>query len=252
MSKFNLQDELVERAELCQDIGDYTGAEQFLKRALRESRRTPATDEVVLRYLVRKLADNSVRAGDFARAERYWQRLIASQRKIGDLEKHELGRTLTQAGLFYSSHQQWRQAKIRFNQALAIQEVGFGKDYPDYALTLSEMGRLYACTGKKPKAEKTFKLALALVEEQLGNWHEFVALVLRRQALAMIRWYNPENIEPMLERAIAILTDGTAMPHPELRKCLSELADLGLERGYRRRAEKLYVKSLQLTEPFLG
>ncbi|MCB9471735.1 MAG: tetratricopeptide repeat protein [Candidatus Obscuribacterales bacterium] len=256
MSKFNLQNELLDRARLAKQLEDYLGAEKLVKRAIALTRQEGGPEEhTITRYLTRELAGIHVKAGSLKKAENAWKSHLKSLRQIKkntETEQLEISKTMVQMALFYQSQDLARQAKIRYGQALKIQEPLFSKENPDYVLTLSEYARILCREGKRRKAESLFLEALKLAENILGDWDEYVALVLRRRALAFKGLVNPELLEPYLERAVAILADDSASPHPELSKSLAELADLSLERGYVRRAEKLYVKSYQLSEGVLG
>lgn len=252
MTKFNVQNELLDRAKLSKQLGDYKGAEKLIKRAIVLAKEENQDHITVTRYLVRELANVHVKSGSLKKAENVWKSLLKEQRSIEDPNQLELSKTMVQLALFYGSQEKWRQAKIRYGQALKIQEPLLSKEIPDYVLTLSEYAKLLALTGKRRKAENLFCDAVKLAETRLGDWDEYVALVLRRKALAFKNIQNPELLEPYLERAVAILADDSATPHPELSKSLAELADLSMERGFVRRAEKLYVKSFQLAEAILG
>lgn len=253
MSKFNLQNELLDRARLAKQLEDYVGAEKLVKRAINLTRQEGGPEEnTITRYLTRELVGIHIKAGSFKKAENAWKRHLKSLRQAEATDNLEISKTMVQMALFYESRELPRQAKIRYGQALKIQEPLFSRENPDYVLTLSEYARILCLEGKRRRAETLFIDALKLAENVLGDWDEYVALVLRRRALAFKGIVNPELLEPYLERAVAILADDSASPHPELSKSLAELADLSMERGYVRRAEKLYVKSYQLAEGVLG
>ncbi|MBI1270021.1 tetratricopeptide repeat protein [bacterium] len=253
MSKFNLQNELLDRARLAKQLEDYVGAEKLVKRAINLTRQEGGPEKnTITRYLTRELVGIHIKAGSLKKAENAWKRHLKSLRQAEAADNLEISKTMVQMALFYESQELPRQAKIRYGQALKIQEPLFSRENPDYVLTLAEYARILCLEGKRRKAENFFIDALKLAENILGDWDEYVALVLRRRALAFKGIVNPELLEPYLERAVAILADDSASPHPELSKSLAELADLSMERGYVRRAEKLYVKSYQLAEGVLG
>ncbi|MBX9692205.1 MAG: tetratricopeptide repeat protein [Cyanobacteria bacterium] len=248
MKYFNAAGEMIDRADLCKDQGDYLGAQLFIERAIMLS---DSGDAATARFLTGRLVEHHCCMGNYEKAEQAWQTLLSQQRKDPACDDREIASTLAEMGVFYRDQGKWRQSSLRFNQALKIQECEFGKNYPDYAVTLSEKAYLCSLTNRKAEAQHLLDEALDLAEHEVGKWEECVALVLRRKAKSL-SWIRPEILEPYLERAIAILSEESFSPHPELRLCLSELADLTLRRGLTRKAERLYLRSLQLTEPVMG
>ena len=196
MSKFNLQNELLDRARLAKQLEDYLGAEKLVKRAIALTRQEGGPEEhTITRYLTRELAGIHVKAGSPKKAENAWKSHLKSLRQIKkntETEQLEISKTMVQMALFYQSQDLARQAKIRYGQALKIQEPPFSKENPDYVLTLSEYARILCREGKRRKAESLFLEALKLAENILGDWDEYVALVLRRRALAFKGLVNPE------------------------------------------------------------
>ena len=51
-----------------------------------------------------------------------------------------------------------------YKRALAIREQTRGKDHPEVAVTLNNLGELYRMNGRYAEAEQFYKRALAIVE----------------------------------------------------------------------------------------
>ena len=249
MANYNLVGEMMDRAEVCEQIGDFVAAEMFIFRAMSMNEESDFETHI---QLTRRLVEHYNFLGNYEKAEKALLRLLKELRNENEEDDRIIASMLVELAIFYRENGKWRKSMIRFNQAIALQEPEFGKTYSDFAVTLSEKAHLLALTNRVPQAQKLLENALELAEKKVGKWDESVALVLRRHAAALSPWMTPQQLEPCLERAIAILSEEGVTPHPELRRCLSELADLTLQRGLERKAERLYVRSLQLTESYLG
>ena len=107
VSKFNLQNELLDRARLAKQLEDYLGAEKLVKRAIALTRQEGGPEEhTITRYLTRELAGIHVKAGSLKKAENAWKSHLKSLRQIKkntETEQLEISKTMVQMALFYQS-----------------------------------------------------------------------------------------------------------------------------------------------------
>ncbi|MFO0881476.1 MAG: tetratricopeptide repeat protein [Gemmataceae bacterium] len=72
---------------------------------------------------------------------------------------------MTLHGFFLRELAHYSQAEPPLLQALSLLGTQVGKEHPDYALTLLELGSLYADTARYPSAEKLTRSAVAILEK---------------------------------------------------------------------------------------
>jgi len=108
----------------------------------------------------------------------------------------------------YGAQGKHAEAEAYLKRALAIQETKLGKEHPDVANTLNDLGVLYREQGKYAEAEPHLKRALAIYEQKLGQEHPHVATTLN--ALSAVYWGQGKYPEAAahFKRALMIAPDG--------------------------------------------
>ncbi len=136
--------------------------------------------------------------------------------------------------------------------ALAIQEAALGRNHPDVATSLHELGRLYSTQGLYSRAEPLYQRALAIREAALGKNHPDVASTLNNLAVLYADQGVYERARPFYERALAIWESSLGRNHPHVAMLLNNLARLYQGQGLYGRAEPLYQRALAIKEASSG
>ena len=79
-----------------------------------------------------------------------------------------------------------------------------GKEHPDVAAALNNLGEICRILERLPEAETNYRRALYIFEKNYGPAHTQVATVLNNMALLWMQWRNPAKALPLLRRAVAI------------------------------------------------
>ncbi|NUN94740.1 MAG: tetratricopeptide repeat protein [Candidatus Omnitrophica bacterium] len=86
-------------------------------------------------------------------------------------------------------------------RALRILEQAFGPNHPHVALSLSNLGRLYAAQGMNEEAERLLRLSLELLEASRGALHPDLVPALVELADLRVNRGDPEGAEGCLRAA---------------------------------------------------
>lgn len=84
---------------------------------------------------------------------------------------------LTNLGSLYEEEANYGLAEKQYLQALEYKATTVGKDHPTYAKALGNLGRLYQKTGNANEAEVYYVGALAIFEQDHGDFADFAAVL---------------------------------------------------------------------------
>jgi CHAT domain-containing protein/tetratricopeptide (TPR) repeat protein len=131
---------------------------------------------------------------------------------------------------------------------LAVREKTLGKNHPDVARSLSDLGWLHSFTGRYGEAEALFKRGLEIREKRLGKNHPDVAHILNR--LALLYWNTGRYGEAvgLHKRSLEIKEKRLGRGHTAVAYTLNNLALLYGTTGRYDEAEALYRRSLEIYE----
>jgi tetratricopeptide (TPR) repeat protein len=107
-------------------------------------------------------------AGQYARAEMYLNRAAD---KAEDLGPQELGRSLNNLAELARRRGNAKEAERLFLRALAVKEVGLGRDHPDVATTLNNLAQVYVAQQREAEAVPLLERSLAIQEAALDDEH---------------------------------------------------------------------------------
>ena len=99
----------------------------------------------------------------------------------------------------------YKSAESLFEQAGRIEEQLFGKDHPNYAGVLINLGTLY-CTGtdRNREAEEAFRRCLTIYEGAYGNDNPRISDCLRDLAQLLADEGRDDEAQPLFRRSLAI------------------------------------------------
>ncbi len=137
-------------------------------------------------------------------------------------------------------------------KALEIKASLLGKEHPEVATTLNNLGVLFRALGKYKEAEAPLKQALAIQEKVFTKDHPEVALTLNNLATTYHDRGDYEDAEPFYKRALAIEEKVYGNKDLVVALTLNNLAALYHDQGKYSEAEKLYTRSFEIREEELG
>ncbi len=146
----------------------------------------------------------------------------------------------------------YAEARLLYEQALAIREAALGPDHPAVAMSLNNLANLYVSLGEPEKGRPLHERALAIREAALGPDHPDVAMSLLNLANVFKSADDTAQARKMYERALAILEGALGPEHAEVALCMHNLADLHGSSGDHAQARALGERSLALFEKTLG
>ncbi|XP_060036243.1 nephrocystin-3 isoform X2 [Erinaceus europaeus] len=137
-------------------------------------------------------------------------------------------------------------------RALQLEELTLGKDTPDSARTLNELGVLYYLQNNLETADQFLKRSLEMRERVLGPDHPDCAQSLNNLAALCNEKKQYERAEELYERALDIRRRALAPDHPSLAYTVKHLAILYKKMGKLDKAVPLYELAVEIRQKSFG
>ncbi|XP_012518792.1 PREDICTED: nephrocystin-3 [Propithecus coquereli] len=268
------------------DLGLLSQAVVPLQRSLEIRETALDPDHPRVAQSLHQLASVYVQWKKFGNAEQlYKQALEISENAYGADHPHtarelEALATLYQKQNKYEQAEHFRKKSLKIRQkatrrkgnlygfallrrrALQLEELTLGKDTPDNARTLNELGVLYylqnnldilrgyKCLGygKLDKAVPLYELAVEIRQKSFGPKHPSVATALVNLAVLYSQMKKHVEALPLYERALKIYEDSLGRMHPRVGETLKNLAVLSYEEGDFEKAAELYKRAMEIKE----
>ena len=188
----------------------------------------------------------------FALALAVLEALFARQTTVLATDHKERPATANSLGLLYQRLARFDDARLLFQNALAIHEKVFGLDHPDTAACLNNLAGLLTHTSNHVDAEHFYRRALTNFERSLGTEHLSTASCIDGLAVSLSYQDDYSGAEPYYRRALMIKEKVLGQEHPSTAGTLYNLAGLLMCTGSTDDAELFYRRTLAIREKVLG
>ncbi|EPQ06111.1 Nephrocystin-3, partial [Myotis brandtii] len=258
------------------DLGLLSQAVVPLQRSLEIRETALDPDHPRVAQSLHQLASVYVQWKKFGNAEQlYKQALEISENAYGADHPH-IARELEALATLYQKQNKYEQAehfrkksfKIRQKatrrkgnlygfallrrRALQLEELTLGKDTPDNARTLNELGVLYYLQNNLETADQFLKRSLEMRERVLGPDHPDCAQSLNNLAALCNEMKQYDKAEELYERALDIRRRALAPDHPSLAYTVKHLAILYKKMGKLDKAVPLYELAVEIRQKSFG
>ncbi|XP_054544512.1 nephrocystin-3 isoform X1 [Talpa occidentalis] len=258
------------------DLGLLSQAVVPLQRSLEIRETALDPDHPRVAQSLHQLASVYVQWKKFGNAEQlYKQALEISENAYGADHPH-IARELEALATLYQKQNKYEQAehfrkksfKIRQKEtrrkgnlygfallrrrALQLEELTLGKDTPDNARTLNELGVLYYLQNNLETADQFLKRSLEMRERVLGPDHPDCAQSLNNLAALCNEKKQYGKAEELYERALDIRRRALAPDHPSLAYTVKHLAILYKKMGKLDKAVPLYELAVEIRQKSFG
>ncbi|XP_012883490.1 PREDICTED: nephrocystin-3 [Dipodomys ordii] len=137
-------------------------------------------------------------------------------------------------------------------RALQLEELTLGKDTPDSARTLNELGVLYYLQNNLGTAEQFLRRSLEMREQVLGPEHPDCAQSLNNLAAICNEKKQYDKAAELYERALELRRRALAPDHPSLAYTAKHLAILYKKMGKLNKAVPLYELAVEIRQKSFG
>ncbi|XP_069861523.1 nephrocystin-3 isoform X2 [Dipodomys merriami] len=137
-------------------------------------------------------------------------------------------------------------------RALQLEELTLGKDTPDSARTLNELGVLYYLQNNLGTAEQFLRRSLEMRERVLGPEHPDCAQSLNNLAAICNEKKQYDKAAELYERALELRRRALAPDHPSLAYTAKHLAILYKKMGKLNKAVPLYELAVEIRQKSFG
>jgi len=200
-------------------LGSYDEARKLLDDALTAQKQLlNADDRQLLRTQISR-AWLAVRVENFEYAQGIYNELLPELKEgesyLDYLQpSSEWTTVLNDLGVLQWSIKDLQGAKFTLNEALSMAELVYGERHHDVAVTLNNLGLVYAYDGQHELARPYYERALSIDEELLGPDHPGLIYVLGNFASTVRALGEYDKAEALLRKSLQIATTSFEPDHP--------------------------------------
>ncbi|XP_010005892.1 PREDICTED: nephrocystin-3 [Chaetura pelagica] len=262
--------------QFLKDLGLLSQAVAPLQRSLEIRETALDPDHPRVAQSLHQLAGVYVQWKKFGNAEQLYKQALEISENAYGAEHPRVARELDALATLYQKQNKYEQAeqlrkksfKIRQKaarrkgslcgfallrqRALQLEELTLGKDTPDNARTLNELGVLYYLQNNLETAELFLKRSLVMRERVLGPDHPDCAQSLNNLAALYNEKKHYDKAEELYEKALDIRRRALAPDHPSLAYTVKHLAVLYKKMGKLDKAVPLYELAVEIRQKSFG
>ncbi|XP_069504796.1 nephrocystin-3 [Ambystoma mexicanum] len=258
------------------DLGLLNQAVAPLQRSLEIRETALDPDHPSVAQSLHQLAGVYVQSKKFGNAEQLYKQALEISENAYGADHPGVARELDALALLYQKQnkydqvEQLRKRSLKIRQktvhrkgsmygfallrrrALQLEELTLGKDTPDNARTLNELGVLYYLQNNLEVAEMFLKRSLEMRERLLGPDHTDCAQSLNNLAALYNERKQHDKAEELYERALDIRKRALSPDHPSLAYTVKHLALLYKKKGKLDKAVLLYELAVEIRQKSFG
>jgi nucleoside phosphorylase/tetratricopeptide (TPR) repeat protein len=230
---------------------------RLVQRAVRE--RLPADTRVAFAaHAVRKLLARFPRPADDAGNWSHCRELLdhaldaIDHAASIDGAARNCAELLNQVGIYLSASATLGKAREVLERAVRLKEAAYGRDHPEVAITLGNLGNVVRGQGDLAEARRLQEWALRLKQSAYGPNHPEVARTLVNLGLVARSQGKHAEACRLLERALRLFETAHGLEHLEVALTLTNLGLVARDRGDLAEARRLYGRALDLFRAALG
>ena len=154
----------------------------------------------------------------------------------------------------YHAQEKYAEAEKKYLEALDIRRnlKGLGESNRDVAITLNNLGLLYADQRRPDQAKSHYEQALLIQKSLFGETNLDIATTLNNLALLFYSQHNLPEAEKSLEATLKIRQKLLGKNHPDVAGSLNNLAGIYKAQGRFAEALPLYEQALKIAIISLG
>jgi serine/threonine protein kinase/uncharacterized protein HemY len=143
-------------------------------------------------------------------------------------------------------------AQALLEESLAMRRRLFGSEHKDVAVTLVELGRVFADNGQGDRAEPLYREALAIRRRIFGEIHRETSTSKAALALVLLNRGDLVQAEPLFREALATSRQVLPEDHPNVGAGWNNLGLLMLEKGDFAAAEPMLRRAYEIRRKQFG
>jgi serine/threonine-protein kinase len=232
-------------AELARDKGQYATAEPLLASLIADKRRTLGETNTEVARLMGELGECFYWEAKDDQATELLRRTLAIDRKngpnYGASTRNYLALTLERKGEF-------EEARHLLEEAVAIDARVDGKNSPDYAISLHNLGSSLIDRGDLFGAEAKLRETLAIRRKIMGPEHPDLLFTLNNLGYVLLEEGNWQAAEPFIKEAVENGVKRLGPDHPRLAGPMNNWARVLEAKGAYAEAESNYRRILSILD----
>jgi CHAT domain-containing protein/tetratricopeptide (TPR) repeat protein len=210
-------------ANLCQKIGDYATAKQFLDEVLQETRARGVPASEALANLLSSAGALYSNMGDNAETEKHFTEALQIARLVSPPGDAWLAVHVNNLGYHFLNIGQINRARPLLEEACELWRRTLGLKHPNYAEGLINLANVYERQGNVSAAGQAMVEALRIRMDSFGYHHPATAQAINNLGNLYLRIGSYGKAEAMLQLAASIRQDILGSAHPSLAITLASL-----------------------------
>jgi tetratricopeptide (TPR) repeat protein len=239
-------------AQLLNERGDYTKAEQLYKATLLGVESLFGFDHVYCAIILEPLGDMYRKESRYAEATKAFQRVREIRSAASSKDHPDYGKALLNLALVYRDEGRYARAQNLCQQATTVIEHALGQNNIEIAKCWITNASIFCYQGRYPEAEDLARRALQLDQKLLGTDHPTVAHDMVELAIILSDEGKASEAEDLLNKSLKISKDKLGPEHPDIVATIHSLAGIYCGQKDYVKAEKMYRDSLELAKHSLG
>ncbi len=227
----------------------YEDAERQINNALKEAKGPKGDNKMLVRCLI-DLSTITMNQGKYTKAEEYGKeamQIIENDPKMG-ADSANMALVANNLAAIYSQLSRLDEAKVFYEQAIAIAEKLYGKDSPYVALGWLNLGQLYYEGGKFSEARDVLTHSLSTFKTPEAKATMFYAINLHHLGEVDRLEGNFKEAEKYYKQAIAEAATSIGKNHPYYAGALQNYGELLTRIGRYKEAETQFNEALAVCE----
>jgi len=239
-------------ARIAIDEGNLDKAEIFIRGVITSTEKTLGIEHVDVARFLSTLAEVLVRERKPELAEKEIARLKRILENSSDFEaRSHLPGALSYLAKLCSDQGEYNLAITLGQQGLEVVQKEGKPRYPDQAIYLLQIARIFEASGQYEKAESFFKSTVEATEQTLGASHPDTASQLNHLAGLYDRKDEYDKSEPIYLRALKIFEQSPTSKQ-NLAYTSGQLGWLHLQKGEYDKAEPFFQRAVEISQQALG
>jgi serine/threonine-protein kinase len=225
---------------LLRHLGDRTGSERELRRALAIDRPLQPAGGVALAADLHELAHTLVELGRYAEGEGLFREALAMRRAALGTIHEEVADSLS--GVAYARSRQGfpRDAVPLYAEALQINQQKLGAEHPQLARSHQNLAVVLSDVGEYGEAAQHFETALTIYRKVYGARHPSIAVTINNLANLKARQGDYESAERLFRETAEMRQAIFGEDHPATVRAFNNLATTLMRRGKLEESERMF------------
>jgi eukaryotic-like serine/threonine-protein kinase len=240
-------------AELLRDKGNFPKAEEMFKSALAMDLKLHGPVNPDVAYSTQGLASFYLAEGHYSEANKLFRRTLEIREKLLGKNHPDVAYAIYNVGLVYFDEQKYDSSKTYFEKSLIMHKKLNGPEHKSVGICLNMLGFVNCKVGNYKVAESQTRQSMKIIEKSIGKVNLTYARDLITLSVLKSQKKDFDSVIVLNQEAQRIAEEAMNMKKsPFISWCLNIFAKTAMEEGNYKKADSLYILSLNMHKQIMG